>query len=129
MPPKSPSFDYKILYIEDDESNSSLMKRVLEAAGYRFLSAPNGSLGLSEAHRERPDLILLDLYMPDISGHEVARLLRRMTYTKDIPILVISASQYPHDITLSQQNGCNGYISKPIDIDLISQQVSAFLQS
>jgi len=127
MPPKKLSSDYKILYIEDDQNNTSLMKRVLEAAGYRFLSAPNGSLGLSEAHRQRPDLILLDLYMPDISGHEVARLLRRMTRTKDTPILVISASQYPHDIILSQQIGCNGYISKPIDIDLISQQVAAYL--
>ncbi len=127
MSPKKPLSDYKILYIEDDENNTSLMKRILEAAGYRFLSAPNGSLGLREAHRERPDLILLDLYMPDISGHEVASLLRRMTRTKDTPILVVSASQYPHDITLSQQIGCNGYIPKPIDIDLISQQVAAFL--
>ena len=117
----------KILYIEDDENNTSLLKRILEAEGYSVLLAPNGSMGLAQAHREQPDLILLDIYMPDLNGHEVARRLRRMERTKDTPILVISASQNPQDVTLSQQLGCNGYISKPIDVDLISEQVAALL--
>lgn len=124
---KNPQTGYKILYIEDDEHNTRLMKRVLEADGYHFLSAAEGFDGLIQARRERPDLILLDINMPDLNGHEVARRLRRMQPTKNTPILVISASQDSADQLLSRQIGCNGYIVKPIDVDLISQQVAAFL--
>jgi len=117
----------KILYIDDDPNNSIVMKRILEADGYQVLLAPSGSQGVAQAHRERPDLILLDIYMPDINGHEVARRLRRMERTKDIPILVVSASTNPQERRLSLEAGCDGYISKPIDVDLISEQVAAFL--
>ena len=74
-----------------------------------------------------PDIILLDIYMPDINGHEVARRLRRLRTTKDIPILIISASDNPKDKSLSLDAGCNGYIAKPINIDCISSQIAAFL--
>ena len=117
----------KILYIDDDQNNSMLMKRVLEADGYEVSLAPNGSMGLAAANREHPDLILLDIYMPDISGHEVARRLRKMDTTKNTPILVVSASPNAADKRLSVEAGCNGYIAKPIDVDLISGQVAAYL--
>lgn len=117
----------KILYIDDDLNNGHLMKRVLEADGYAVSLAPNGSMGLAAANRELPDLILLDIYMPDINGHEVARRLRSMEKTKNTPILVISASPNSDDKRLSLEAGCNGYISKPIDVDSISSQVAAYL--
>ncbi len=117
----------KILYIDDDLNNGHLMKRVLEADGYMVSLAPNGSMGLAAANREQPDLILLDIYMPDLNGHEVARRLRRMKNTKNTPILVISASPNSDDKRLSLEAGCNGYISKPIDVDLISSQVAEYL--
>ena len=117
----------KILYIDDDLNNGHLMKRVLEADGYAVSLAPNGSMGLAAANRELPDLILLDIYMPDINGHEVARRLRSMEKTKNTPILVVSASPNSYDKRLSLEAGCNGYISKPIDVDLISSQVAAYL--
>jgi CheY-like chemotaxis protein len=117
----------KILYIDDDLNNSMLMKRVLEADGYEVSLAPNGSMGLAAANREHPDLILLDIYMPDLNGHEVARRLRKMETTKETPILVVSASPNSDDKRLSLEAGCNGYIAKPIDVDLISGQVAAYL--
>jgi CheY-like chemotaxis protein len=118
---------YKILYIDDDENNTRLMKRILEASGYEVSLAPNGSMGLAQAYRFNPDLILLDIYMPDLNGHEVARRLRQMEQTKNTPILMVSASSNPQDRPLSTQAGCNGYIPKPINIDRISSQVAAFL--
>ena len=117
----------KILYIEDDLNNAMLMKRVLEADGYSVSLAPSGNVGLDKANQEHPDLILLDIYMPGLNGHEVARKLRQMDDTKNIPILVISASPNSDDKRLSREAGCNGYISKPIDIDRISSQVAAYL--
>ena len=117
----------KILYIDDDLNNGYLMKRVLEADGYAVSLASSGSMGLLQARTEKPDLILLDIYMPDMNGHEVARRLRKTTATSETPILVISASPNPDDKRLSAALGCNGYISKPIDVDLISHQISAYL--
>ena len=117
----------KILYIDDDMNNGTLVKRVLEADGYLVSLASNGEMGLSEARRESPDLILLDIYMPGLNGHEVARRLRKSEGTKDTPILVISASPNSDDKRLSLEAGCNGYISKPIDVDQISNQVAAYL--
>ena len=122
-----PKENIKILYIDDDMNNGILVKRVLEADGYMVSLASNGTMGLSEAHRESPDLILLDIYMPDINGHEVARRLRKSEDTKDTPILVVSASPNSDDKRLSLEAGCNGYISKPIDVDEISNQVAAYL--
>ena len=103
------------------------MKRILEADGYSVSLAPSGSVGLDKAHQEHPDLILLDIYMPGLNGHEVARRLREMDDTKNTPILVISASPNSYDKRLSKEMGCNGYIDKPIDIDRISSQVAAYL--
>ncbi len=117
----------KILYIEDDLNNALLMKRILEADGYSVSIAPSGKVGLNKAHQEHPDLILLDIYMPGLNGHEVARRLREMDDTKNTPILVISASPNSDDKRLSKAMGCNGYIGKPIDVDRISSQVAAYL--
>lgn len=117
----------RVLYIDDDMNNSMLMKRVLESDGYEVSLAPNGSMGLAAANREVPDLILLDIYMPDLNGHEVARRLRKLDTTKDIPIIVVSASPNRDDKRLSLEAGCNGYIAKPINVDQISSQVAAYL--
>ncbi len=117
----------KILYIEDDFNNSVLMKRVLEADGYQVSLASDGSTGLAQAQHETPDLILLDIYMPDMTGHQVARRLRRMEPTKDTPILMVTVSQANENKQLSVAAGCNGYISKPIDVDHITEEIELYL--
>lgn len=121
--PQSP----KILYIDDDIHNCSLMKRVLEAEGYQVSLALNGLTGLTQAELERPDLILLDIYMPDMNGYQVARCLRQMDQTKDTPIVIVSVSRNAEDRQLSTQVGCNGYITKPVDVDAISEQLATYL--
>lgn len=117
----------KILYIDDDLNNGYLIKRILEADGYSVSLATGGLMGLDKANHESPDLILLDIYMPDLSGHEVARRLRQTDATKTTPILAISASPNSDDKRLSLEAGCNGYLSKPIDVDQFSSQVAEFL--
>lgn len=117
----------RILYIDDDDNNGTLMKRVLEAEGYRVSFAPSGSMGLAQANREQPDLILLDIFMPDLDGYEVARRLRRMDRTKDTPIVAVSVSTKEETVHLSAEAGCDGYITKPIDVDLISEQIEEYL--
>lgn len=117
----------KILYIDDDPHNSNLIKRVLEAAGYFVVLAANGVEGLAQADKLQPHLILLDIHMPGLNGHEVARRLRQMKHTKHTPILAVSMSCTLEDKHLSREVGCNGYITKPIDVDLISDQIAAYL--
>jgi len=117
----------KILYIDHDPDNSSLIKRVLEADGYLVLLAPNGREGLSQAFRERPNLILVDIHLQGLDGYEVARRLRQMDHTRHIPILAVSTSGNPEDKDLSVEVGCDDYIVKPIDVDLISKQIAAYL--
>ncbi len=88
-----------VLYIEDNPDNMILVKRVLEAAGYTLFQAKNGYEGLSVAAKERIDLILLDINLPDIDGYEVARRLRRDTkpYLAHIPIIAITANALKGD--------------------------------
>ena len=117
----------KILYIDHDPDNSSLLKRVLEADGYLVLLAPNGREGLSQAFRERPNLILVDIHLQGLDGYEVARRLRQMDHTRHIPILAVSTSGNPEDKDLSVEVGYDDYIVKPIDVDLISKQIAAYL--
>ena len=121
------STNNKILCIDDDPQNSSLIKRVLEADGFDVLLATNGFIGLAQASRECPDLILLDIHMPGLNGYEVARNLRRMKQTRHIPIIFVSADYNPQRRFLGTQEGGDGYISKPIDVDLITEQIAAFL--
>ncbi len=122
---KEPFANKKILYIDDDPVHSSLMKRVLEANGYSVLLAPNGAMGLAQAHREQPGLILLDIHLPGLNGYEVARRLREMEHTRHIPILAISTNGNTENKQLGHE--VDDYIIKPIDIDLISRQIAAYL--
>ena len=117
----------KILYIDNDPDNSSLIKRVLEAEGYLVLLALNGRDGLTQAYQERPNLILVDIHLNGLDGYEVARRLRQIDHIRHIPILAVSTSGNPEDRVLSKKVGCNDYIVKPIDVDHISEQIAAFL--
>ena len=117
----------KILYIDHDPDNSSLIKRVLEADGFLVLLAPNGLDGLTQAFHEQPGLILVDVHLQAPDGYEVARRLRQMDQTRNTPILAVSTSGNPEDRHLSLEVGCDDYIVKPIDVDLISEQIAAYL--
>jgi CheY-like chemotaxis protein len=111
-----------ILYIEDNLANLNLMERVLVGRqGCRLLAAMQGSLGLQLARDHHPDLILLDLHLPDMMGHDVLRELRVDPETRKIPVIVVSADATKGQIERLLEAGAQAYLTKPIDIrELIS---------
>ena len=117
-----------ILYIEDNLDNRMLVRRVLEAEGYRVLEAQDGPTGLEVAQAERPSLILLDISLPEIDGYEVTARLKAMDEFRDVPIIALTANVMKGDREQALEVGCSGYIEKPIDIDLLPIQVAALLE-
>jgi len=120
-----------VLYIEDNPDNMTLVKRALEARGYRLLQAMNGLDGVAIAEREDVDLILLDINLPDIDGYEVARRIRSSGKTKlvYIPIIAITANALKGDAEKALGAGCDVYMSKPINIRELWAHVEAFVPS
>lgn len=106
-----------ILYIEDNLSNLMLVKRVLaRRPDVRLIEAMEGRLGVDLAREHHPDLILLDLHLPDISGAEVLRLLREDPSTSATPVAVISADATPGQIERLKADGVLDYLTKPLDV-------------
>lgn len=106
----------QVLYIEDNPDNLLLVQRALEARGYRIFWAPNGLQGIEMARVGRPDLILLDINLPDIDGYEVARRLKGDDQLRYIPIIAITANALKGDSDKALAAGCDVYMSKPINI-------------
>src|SRR6266498_2384843 len=118
-----------VLYIEDNPDNMMLVKRALEARGYRLLQAVNGLSGVDVAEHEDVDLILLDINLPDIDGYEVARRLRsssKITLAR-VPIIAITANALKGDAEKALNAGCDVYMSKPINIRELWARVEAFV--
>jgi CheY-like chemotaxis protein len=120
-----------VLYIEDNPDNMILVKRVMEAAGYKLFEASTGLQGLAVAAKEAIDLILLDINLPDIDGYEVARRLRRDTkpYLAHVPIIAITANALKGDAENALDSGCDVYMSKPINIHELRARVEGFVSS
>jgi two-component system cell cycle response regulator DivK len=116
-----------ILYIEDDPANRILVRRVLEAEGYRVLEAENGIRGLEIAQREQLGAILVDIHMPDMDGFEVMARLRTIHRVASVPIIALTAMVMKGDRERTLQAGCSGYIEKPIDVDLLPEQIALVL--
>ena len=116
-----------LLYIEDDPANRILVRRVLEAAGYRVLEAENGIRGLEIAQGEHLDAILVDIHMPDMDGFEVMARLRTIPRIAAVPIIALTAMVMKGDRERTLQAGCSGYIEKPIDVDLLPEQIASVL--
>ncbi|HXV42774.1 MAG TPA: response regulator [Anaerolineae bacterium] len=118
----------KILYIEDNLDNMTLVKRVLEIEGYEVIEAGNGKDGLAKAISNRPDIIITDINLPDIDGYEITDTLKKGKETAHIPVIAMTANVMKKDRESVLQAGCDGYISKPIDIDELPSQIENFLK-
>ena len=109
-----------MLHIDDQPANLSLVERVFETRdNLRLIVANNGRGGLARARAEHPDLILLDLHLPDIDGDEVVRCLHAEPGTKDIPVLILSADATPGQIARLRGLGIRDYLTKPFKIDAL----------
>lgn len=117
----------KILYIEDNEQNLYLVTFLLEKHGYTVCSAMDGQEGIDKAALEKPDLILLDIQLPRMDGHAVARNLRSNVDLSATPIVAVTSYAMAGDREKALATGCNGYIEKPINPDTFIQQVEQHL--
>lgn len=104
----------RILVVEDNMDNYELVRFVLERAGYDVFLAMNGRDGVAAARLQKPDLILMDLTMPEMDGWVAAEKLKDDEITKSIPLYALSAHTLPSDRKRALEAGCDGYISKPI---------------
>lgn len=118
-----------ILYVEDNPGNRLLVHRVLEAEGFRILEADCARQALEVLSVEHPDLILMDINMPDIDGYTLTAQLKQRPELRDVPIVALTANVMRGDRERSLNAGCDGYIQKPIDIDELPKQITGYLNN
>ncbi len=108
---------YTVLYVDDDPSNLKLVKHTLrQRDDIDFYEAMDGSAGIEHAVSIHPDLVLLDISLPDMDGFEVLHKLRQQEQMRDIPVLALSAHCMPHDVERGREAGFAEYLSKPFNL-------------
>jgi two-component system cell cycle response regulator DivK len=117
----------RILIVEDNELHFRLLNDLLEVHGYKILKTEYGREAVKLARNNSPDLILMDIKLPDLSGLDVTRLLKQDDQTKRIPIIAVTAFAMPEDERKALESGCDGYVSKPIMIQRFLHTVQRFL--
>jgi two-component system cell cycle response regulator DivK len=117
-----------ILYVEDNPENRLLIRRVLVAEGYDVHEASDAHGALDALKTLHPDLILMDINMPDMDGYTLTAHIRALPNLGLIPIVALTANVMRGDRERSLEAGCDGYIQKPIDIDTLTQQIERFLK-
>jgi two-component system cell cycle response regulator DivK len=118
---------HRILYIEDNPQNMRLVRKMLTVGGYDMLEASDGYTGVSIALKEKPDLILMDINLPDIDGIEATKRIRQETTTSKIPIVALTANAMHGDREMILNAGCDGYLAKPVTRNELLNTVSYFL--
>jgi CheY-like chemotaxis protein len=122
-----PTSNYRILIVDDLMDNLLLLQTILEAEGYEVEIADNGRLAVAMVEANPPDLILLDVMMPEMNGYEVTQQIRQKQELPYIPILLVTAYAEPKAVD-GLTLGANDFIRKPIDLDELVARVKAFLQ-
>jgi len=118
---------FRILVVDDLTDNLFLLQTILEAEGYEVDTADNGNLALSKIANSPPDLILMDVMMPDMSGYDVTKQIRQNHNIPFIPILLVTAHEDANDVQ-GLALGANDFIRKPIEFDTLLSRIEAFLQ-
>ena len=119
----------KILIVEDNELSMKLVNDLLEFRGYEIFQATLGGDALRIVRESHPDLVLLNLQLPDMSGLDVARALKADTATQAIPVVAVTAFAMQEDEEKAREAGCDGYVTKPIRIQAFLHTVETFLAS
>ena len=117
----------RVLVVEDNDRNRKLVRAVLEHAGYEVVEATTGEQGVATAVRESPDLVLMDVQLPGIDGHDALRLLRDEPLTQHVPVVAVTAFAMQGDEARALKEGFDGYIKKPINVRSLVEQVRAHL--
>lgn len=117
----------RILVVEDTEDNRQIMRDLLLSAGYDLVEAQDGAEGVAMAKSHRPDLILMDIQLPEVSGLEVTKWLKEDDGLKRIPVIAVTAFAMKGDEEKIRQGGCEAYISKPISVMHFLETIRRFL--
>ena len=117
-----------VLHVEDNADNRLLVRRLLQAFGYNVVEAENASRAREVLKTCQPDLILMDINMPDVDGYTLTNELKAMPKLMGIPIVAITANVMKGDRERTLSAGCDGYIEKPIDVDRFIDQIEEFFQ-
>ena len=116
-----------IPYVEDNPDNRLLVRRILLSEDYGLLEANNAFEALEVLKTSRPDLILMDINMPDMDGYTLTAKIKRMPGFEKVPILALTANVMRGDREKTLEAGCDGYIQKPLDIDQLIKEIERFL--
>lgn len=117
----------KVLIIEDNETNMYMLSFLLESENYFVLKTFNGKDGIKTAEEKEPDIILLDIQLPEMDGYTVATKLREIDKLKETPIIAVTSYAMPGDREKCIESGATGYIEKPINPDTFISQMKSFL--
>jgi two-component system, cell cycle response regulator DivK len=123
-----PHMSKTILIVEDNELNMKLFNDLLQAHGYNTLQAKDGRVVVDLTRKNRPDLILMDIQLPEISGLEITKMLKADDDLRSIPVVAVTAFAMKGDEQKIRNGGCDGYIAKPISVASFLQTVSRFLE-
>ena len=118
----------KILIVEDNEDSRELVAKVLKNKGYVIIEAVDGEEAIQKVISEKPDLVLLDISIPKVDGYEVAKRLKSRDDVKDIPIVAVTAHAMKGDREKVIASGFEGYISKPVNVRELPDQVRSYLR-
>ena len=119
--------DKTVLVVEDNDLNMKLFHDLLEAHGYQILQTKNGLEALKLAREHHPDLILMDIQLPEVSGLEVTKWLKEDEDLRDIPVVAVTAFAMKGDEEKIREGGCEAYIAKPISVASFLETVEQFL--
>ena len=119
----------KILIVEDNEENRDSLSRRLQRRGFEVVTAENGIAGLAMAQSEKPDLILMDMNMPELDGWEATRQVKALEGLQDVPVLALTAHALAGDKERALQAGCADYHTKPVDFPKLLAQLETILHN
>lgn len=118
----------KVLVVDDNANNLLLEKDLLEVAGFTVFEAENAADGIIITRREKPDIVLMDVRLPDMRGTEAARILRQDQETVDIPIVFVTSSVMAEGIEVIKEIANSGFIGKPINTRTFVEEISRFIK-
>lgn len=124
---KNETRDSVILIVDDVEMNRAILEEIIKDMGYRAVLAENGVQALEEFKRCNPDLVLTDVSMPEMDGHELCRILKAKPQTRDVPVIFISAFGESEDVVKGFALGGNDYIVKPFIPEVVQARVKLHL--
>lgn len=119
----------KILIVEDNEENRDSLSRRLQRRGFEVLIAPDGKAGVAMAQSDKPDLVLMDMNMPEMDGWEATRQIKAAPECKDLPVIALTAHAMTGDRERALAAGCTDYHTKPVDFPKLLAQIETILQS